>query len=181
MLFIETDFAAYEHCLEERLAALPPSWRARAERYKPFEKRLRSAIGYTMLALILQTAYEETTLPEIREDAHGKPYFVDCPLCFSISHCRSAVACAVDIVPIGVDVQDMLTTVSPALAKRIAAPDDAADLDAAALTARWTQIEASAKLDGRGLSIGLENLPLKSHRLETTVHDTFVVSTAHQM
>lgn len=178
MVFIETNFTDYEHHLEERLRALPPTWRARAERYKPFEKRLRSTVGYTMLALILQKLYEEETLPDIQTDEHGKPYFVDYPLYFSISHCKAAVACVVDMVPVAVDVQDMLTDISPALAARIAAPNDAATLSAAELTARWTQKEASAKLDGRGIAIGLEQLPLDGHALTSTMCEAYCLTLA---
>lgn len=188
-LLTETSLEHYNAAaLEQLLAALPASWRARAERYKPLDARLRSALGYTLLARLLREQFGIAELPSIAADEHGKPYLVDCPLHFSISHCKAAVACIVDERPVGLDVQDILTDVSPALAARIAAPlspdglttdgRKPKDLSPRDLTILWTQKEASAKLDGRGLRIGLENLPIKGHKVEIKKHDHFVMSIA---
>ncbi len=199
-LLIETDLARYDvAAVDALLAALPPSWRARAARYTPFAARLRSALGYTLLARLLHEQYGIEALPPIATNEHGKPFLVDCPLHFSISHGNAAVACAVDERPIGLDVQDILTDISPALAARIAAPLDENgcisektakllalpacrarckpdDLTPIELTRLWTQKEASAKLDGRGLKIGLEYLPIKEHTIKTTEHHAYILS-----
>ena len=202
-LLIETRLADVdETALAALLEALPPSWRARAVRYKPFGARLRSALGYTLLMRILREQSATSDLPPIEVDEHGKPHLVDCPLCFSISHCNAAVACVVADYPVGLDVQDILTDVSPALAARIAAPLDEygciveknarllalpahrkhckpADLTPTDLTRLWTQKEASAKLDGRGLKIGLEQLPLTGHEIvEIRDNNAFLISIA---
>lgn len=178
MLKIETRFDRYnEDLVNARLDALPPSWRARALRYMPFDARLRSAIGYTLLAELLKDAYDLAPLPLVT-DVHGKPYFENSPLHFSISHCQNAVAVIVEEQPVGLDVQDILYDARPALRARIAAPLSPDELDDRALTALWTQKEASAKLDGRGLSIGLEHLPLQEHRLETRFFEHFALTVA---
>ena len=90
-ILIETDLALSEEALDALLAALPPTWRARAERYKPFEARLRSAVGYTLLAHILRERYDLDDLPAVDIDEHGKPFLVDSPLHFSISHCQHSI------------------------------------------------------------------------------------------
>lgn len=162
------------------LADLPESWQARVTRYKPFAARLRSVIGYTLLKRILQNDFRLTTLPALQTDEHGKPYLVDCPLHFSISHCSAAVVVIVEEHPVGIDVQDILTDISPALAARIAAPDDPQTLSPRDLTALWTKKEASAKLNGKGLKIGLENLPLKEHQTETCHFSDYIVSIAQK-
>lgn len=174
-LLIETDLAFDEATLEDLLNALPPTWRTRAERYKPFDVRLRSAVGYTMLARVLRETYDITDLPSVEADEHGKPYLTGLPLYFSISHCKAAVACIVDKRPVGLDVQDILTDISPALAARIAAPLSPDGLTPYDLTVLWAQKEASAKCDGRGLKIGLENLPLEGHEVKTEEGESYIL------
>ena len=178
MLLLETDLTHDSATLDGMIAALPPSWQARITRKKPPFSRVQSAVAYTMLADILQTHYGISTLPAIRTAANGMPFFEQCPLYFSISHCQTAVAVIVEDHPVGLDVQNIFTKISPALATRIAAPHDPAAMTAAELTALWTQKEASAKLDGGGLSLGLANLPLPHHTLTTKTSDGFVVTVA---
>ncbi len=178
-LLIETAFEQYDAAaLEQLLDLLPPTWCARAERYKPFDARLRSALGYTLLARLLREQFGVTDLPPIETDEHGKPFLVDCPLHFSISHCKAAVACVVDERPVGLDVQDILTDISPALAARIAAPLSPDGMSAEDLTRLWTQKEASAKLNGKGLKIGLENLPIEGHKITITKGLSYIMTIA---
>lgn len=181
MLSIETDLSHDDEAtLRERIAVLPPSWQARILRKKPFDARLRSAVAYTLLSRILRETYRLTALPALLEDAHGKPYLEGTPLHFSISHCHAAVACIAEDTPVAVDVQDILYDRCDRLKARIAAPHDPRGFDDRALTALWTQKEASAKLDGRGLTIPLDTLPLSTHRLETTDHGEFILTIARE-
>lgn len=180
MLMLETALDRFDQAaLQEMLSALPPTWAARAERRRPFDDRLRSAVGYTLLRTILQQEYGITEWPPIVTDEYGKPHLHGCPLHFSISHCKSAVVCIVEDRPVGIDVQDILHDKSDRLKARIAAPLSADDFNDRALTALWTQKEASAKLDGRGLTIPLRELPLPHHTLNTTDHGTFVMTITH--
>ncbi len=178
MLLLETNLVRDDNTLEAMIAALPTSWKARILRKKSRFSRVQSAIAYTMLADILKNTYHLPALPAIETAANGKPYLVDCPLYFSISHCDAAVAVVVDTVPVGVDVQTVLKDISPALAARIAAPHDSSTMTATELTTLWTQKEASAKLDGGGLSLGLANLPFPEHILTTHTYDMFILTIA---
>ena len=179
MLRIETDLDRFTQAdLQAMLDSLPPSWQARVLRKKPPRSRLQSVIGYTLLQTILREDCNVATLPVIVTGDHGKPYFENSNLYFSLSHCNAAVACVVEEYPVAVDVQDLLTDIFPALAARIAAPHDPSAMSTQELTALWTQKEASAKLDGRGLAIGAEHLPLKGHRVESVIYPAFILSIA---
>ncbi len=47
-------------------------------------------------------------LPAMQAGEKGKPFFPDFPaLQFNLSHCKNAVACALDTAPLGVDVQEL--------------------------------------------------------------------------
>lgn len=45
-------------------------------------------------------------LPKIEKTANGKPFFPECPdVCFSLSHARTHVLCALSGSPVGVDIE----------------------------------------------------------------------------
>jgi len=179
MLLLETDLNRFsENDIQAIIESLPSSWQARILRKKPFRSRLQSAVGYSLLRQILQEQFGLTALPPLYTDEYGKPHPEADGIFFSISHCRCAVACIAESYPVAVDVQDDLPPLSPALAERIAFPEPPASLTRQELIACWTQKEASAKLDGRGLTIGLENLPFKEHHIKTVEYPTFVLSIA---
>ncbi len=176
MLLLETNLSLFgEEELQQMLDTLPPTWKERVTRKKPFVARLQSAIGYTLLRRILTEHFGLTALPAIYTNDYGKPFLKDCELFFSISHCNAAVACIVEDHPVAVDVQDILHDPSGRLKARIGAPPD---LDDIALTALWTKIEASAKLDGRGLGLPLTALPKKEHVLDAIYRNTFIITIA---
>ncbi len=176
MLMLDTDLARFDALtLQILIDSLPLSWQSRITRKKHFASRVQSAVGYSLLKMILESEYGIYAPPDIAVDEHGKPFLLDCDLFFSISHCDAAVVCIVEETPVAIDVQTILTDKSPAFHERVGAP---LDLDNRALTVLWTQKEASAKLDGRGLYIPLTDLPLPHHQLETTDYGEFVVSIA---
>ncbi len=178
MLMLETALDRFDETdLAQMLSDLPPSWAVRATRKKPFFARLQSAVGYTLLRRILQNTYGITALPALSVDTHGKPHLDGCALHFSISHCKAAVACIVEDAPVAVDVQDILTDCTERFRERLGAPDH----DDRPLTALWTKKEASAKLDGRGIAIGIENLPLPGQQFKTTAYDDFVLTVARPL
>ena len=71
------------------------------------QTKLQSVLADLLLRYALRQEYGIAELPRIETGERGKPYFPDCPeLCFNLSHCKTAVACALDSAPVGVDVQD---------------------------------------------------------------------------
>ena len=78
---------------------------------------VRSALAELLLRHALREEYGLTDLPRIETGEKGKPFFPDRPdICFNLSHCKTAVACALDGAPVGVDVQEVRSL-------RRAAPD----------------------------------------------------------
>ena len=95
-------------------------------------------------------------MPEIALEERGKPYFVDSPWHFSISHTKRRVFCALSPVPIGIDAEEMDRDINLRLAEKILSPAEKAHFDSAAdkrltLLKFWVLKEAAAKLSGEGL------------------------------
>ncbi len=92
---------------------------------------------------------------------HGKPFFQNHPACFSISHCRGLVCCALGEREIGVDAEPV-RPFDPRLARRICAPEELAYLETVSdqgleLTALWTLKESLMKMTGEGIRFGFQN------------------------
>lgn len=97
-------------------------------------------------------------LPPIAIAPGGKPYFVDSPWHFSISHTRGHVFCALSRQPVGLDAENLGRKLNPALAEKILSPGEMERYLAApdwhrALLSLWVLKEAQAKLTGQGLRI----------------------------
>ncbi|MBE6922586.1 MAG: 4'-phosphopantetheinyl transferase superfamily protein [Ruminococcaceae bacterium] len=115
--------------------------------------------GHEAGRLLLQKLWEEQvggTLPEIAVTDRGKPYFVDSPWHFSISHTKKRVFCALSRENVGIDAEEADRDINLRLADKILSPvekeqfDRAADKRTALLTF-WVLKEAAAKLSGEGL------------------------------
>lgn len=140
--------------LTEREKSLP-AWRlSKVRSYKKEEDKIRSAAAFLLLSRALQDR-GIAPVPEFAYEAWGKPYLPGCPVHFSLSHTKNAVACAVSDCPIGVDVQEKMKY-SSRLSKRICSDAERTALENAedkglVLTALWTKKEALAKCSGKGL------------------------------
>ena len=140
--------------LEERETCLPAWRQKKVEGLKKQEDKMRSVAAF----LLLERALRDLGVSPVPEFAYGdlgKPYLPGCPIHFSLSHCKNAVACAVGDAPIGVDVQDEMDF-SSRLADRICSEEERIALEKAAdrgraLTELWTKKEALAKRSGKGL------------------------------
>ncbi len=101
---------------------------------------------------------------------HGKPFFQNHPACFSVSHCRGLVCCALGEWEIGVDAEPV-RPFDPRLVRRICTPEELAYLETVsdrgtALTTLWTLKESLMKMTGEGICYGFQNarfpVPLES-------------------
>jgi phosphopantetheinyl transferase len=93
---------------------------------------------------------------EIALTDRGKPYFPDGGPCFSISHTKSRVFCALSDVPVGVDAEEKDRTIDLRLAQKILSPLEQEHFDCApdkrlVLLKLWVLKEAHAKATGQGL------------------------------
>lgn len=77
-------------------------------RYKFEGGRRESALAFRLLQEMLREQMSEavTESLEFEIGEHGKPSLKGMPdVHFNISHCKHAVACAVDNVPVGIDIE----------------------------------------------------------------------------
>jgi 4'-phosphopantetheinyl transferase len=148
-------------------ACLSTADRARADRFRRSEDRLRFVAGRGLLAALLRQTAPTPPVPlELALTEHGRPFLPSSPdLVFSISHAGDVVAVALARgARVGLDVEALDRRVDlPALAKRILNPADLARFSAVAEPDRaraffraWTGKEAVLKAKGLGLFGGLE-------------------------
>ena len=98
------------------LARISPEHAERLSALRVPPARIQGALARLLLCFALRKEYGLPALPDIRAGEHGKPFFPTCPeISFNLSHCKTAVACAMDAAPLGVDVQGYrpLTKASP--------------------------------------------------------------------
>ena len=108
---------------------------------------------------LLAKLYREETgreCPEIAVADRGKPYFVNSPWHFSISHTKNHVFCALSLRPVGLDAEETDRKVDLRLADRVLSASekrrfDEAEDKRACLLRLWVLKEAAAKLTGAGL------------------------------
>lgn len=120
---------------------------------------LNGLSGHEAGRLLLKNLWQEHIggeLPEIALTSRGKPYFVDSPWQFSISHTKRRVFCALADHPVGIDAEEADRDIRLRLADKVLSPAEKRQYDAAedkrlALLKFWVLKEAAAKLSGEGL------------------------------
>ena len=115
--------------------------------------RLDGRDGHTVGRELLRELVGE--LPGIAVTDRGKPYFVDFPLHFSISHSKNHAFCAVSKKNIGIDAEETNRQINPRLEQRYLSGTEKVRLQNAAdprtaLLRLWVLKESYAKLTGRG-------------------------------
>ena len=116
--------------------------------------------GHRAGRLLLERLYRQETsqdMPPIGIGPRGKPYFVNSPCYFSISHTDRHAFCVLSRCPVGIDAEEQDRPVRFSLAKRILSPTELQRFAAAAdpreaFLALWVLKEASAKCSGLGLT-----------------------------
>lgn len=122
-------------------------------------RELKGLSGHQAGRALLEETYRRETglpLPPIAVAEGGKPYFVDSPWQFSISHTKRHAFCALSLRPVGIDAEELDRDINLKLADKVLSPPERAQYDAAedkrkALLTFWVLKEAEAKLTGRGL------------------------------
>ena len=108
MLWIVTDVEQLSFSRLSRFLPLLSEQRRRSVRSIFHEPtKVQSVLAELLLRYALRQEYGITELPQIETGKEGKPYFPERPeLHYNLSHCKTAVACALDADPLGVDVQE---------------------------------------------------------------------------
>ncbi len=139
-----------------------PSWRIeKALSYKQEKDKVTCVLAFLLLRYALYKEYSITELPEINTDENSKPFFVNHVCHFNLSHCDTAVACALDSAPVGIDVQDF-RPVSDNVIRRVCSPAEQVLLQKSEhpeplFAAFWASKEAFGKCMGQGIGYDLKS------------------------
>ena len=115
--------------------------------------------GHDAAWQLLERMYRQKTggvLPAVERTALGKPYFLDSPWHFSLTHTKGHAFCVLSQKPVGIDAEEEDRKINLALADKILSPGERAQYDAAAdkrlaLLTFWVLKEAQVKCTGQGL------------------------------
>lgn len=122
-------------------------------------RTLKGQTGHEAGRALLAELYRRETgaePPEIRITEAGKPYFVDSPWQFSISHTHRRVFCALSQRNVGIDAEELDRNINLKLADKVLSESETAQFEKAqdkrrALLTFWVLKEAAVKLAGTGL------------------------------
>ena len=115
--------------------------------------------GHDAAWQLLESMYRRLTgekMPAVERTALGKPYFVDAPWHFSLSHTKRHAFCVLAARPVGIDAEEMDRPIRLELAKKILSSGEKLRYEAAqdprtALLKLWVLKEAQKKCTGQGL------------------------------
>lgn len=138
-----------------------PSWRReQALRYRHESQQAQSAASYLLLCKALREVYGIEEQPAFEYNEYGKPLLrlttYERPISFNMSHCRTAVAVALNERPVGIDIE-CRGRYTRRLAEYVLSPAELEKLGEEPdrhFTHLWTQKEAVVKLLGTGLTNG---------------------------
>lgn len=182
-------FDHMEECTEQAVQAMLPlvsdQRREQALRYRHVFGRFCCLKSWLMLRELLdQSGYNRIESDEWEYNEYGKPSLVHrtpYTVHFSISHCKEAIAVALDDQPIGIDVetirnvdQDLiLRTMNEEEQKQIHSNRD--------FTRLWTQKEAILKMEGTGISSfeQLQGLSIPDYRIQTIEKEKYIYTIAY--
>lgn len=181
---ILVDEHIWDFDLQAALRDVSEQRREQALRFRHELGQRLSVLAYRLLKRCLSELYGMEGNPRLEYDEHGKPAIAGRPdICFSLSHCREAVACAVSTRPVGIDVE-AIREYRPSLVRYTmndeeTAAVERADDPAAAFIRLWTMKEATVKLTGTGISTDMKGV-IDHERVayHTTQHDRYVLSVA---
>ena len=138
-------------CTAEEVARLLPlvseQRREKALRYKHVFGQYCCLRAWLMLRELLNGLGMDE---EWQYNEHGKPFLPNGPF-FSISHCKEAIAVAVDEQPIGIDIEHIHRFEPELIARTMSAREREHIRDARDFTRLWTQKEAVVKAQGVGI------------------------------
>lgn len=155
--------------VERLLPSVSPERKNEALKYKHLFGRWACLKTYELWQSLMQTYYLDRAypLPQWLRNEYGKPYITGGPY-FSISHCKQAVAVAIDDNPVGIDVESV-RHVDEALIERVMneterqlihsnTPSSPSHSQEETFTRLWTQKEAVLKLRGTGIIDSMQDV-----------------------
>ncbi|MCQ2310251.1 MAG: 4'-phosphopantetheinyl transferase superfamily protein [Paludibacteraceae bacterium] len=166
-------------CTDERVNELLPLV---SEQRREYALRYKHTFGrFCALQSWLMVEHLTGSSADWSYNQYGKPY-IDGGLDFSLSHCKRAIAVAVDNCPIGIDVES-IRHVDDALIARTMNEAERAMIHEAQDTARmftrlWTRKEAYLKWKGTGIADDLQQVlnGVEEQGFMTIERDDYIVS-----
>lgn len=158
--------------LSERL---PVTWLDRARRHGNPDARATSLLAYSLLLYGVRRMLGDRALPSLSLGEHGKPFFSEGGLSFSITHTKNAVAVLLSRThkELGLDLEE-IRPLRPSLTRKFASDAELAKIESSHDgVALWTKKEAVAKQTGIGLRGDLRSIPTDDTRtVSITLGDT---------
>lgn len=183
MVYVYENLGSYSEALYESHLSSLPEWRkAYALKYKKSEDRKRSVLAFVLLREAVKREFGEE-IQEFEYNQFGKPFLKGNSLHFSLSHCKSAVACAVSESEIGIDLETV-REFDEKLSARVLTGTELKLMESAKDPKElffkfWTQKEAAAKFEGVGLGLVLQKLELSNYLLHSEKREDFVLSVCY--
>lgn len=147
-------------CTEQELARLlglaSDQRREQALAYKHMHGQFCCLKSYELLLQLLSsTPYTIHHTPSFLYNEHGQPRIEGGP-CFSISHCKNAIAVAISDTPIGIDIEHLRTAKPELVARTMNEVEQERIWQSESpdwtFTQLWTQKEAVLKMLGTGIT-----------------------------
>ncbi len=165
----ESDYAFFRKYLSEQRLE-------KSEKYRFFADKISSAYAYLLLRILLNESGLYQGAPTFSFDKNEKPYCAEVPgAFFSLAHDRAGVMAALDVRPIGCDVQKKVDFDS-LFAKNVFSPyeeermsEDKSDY----LSRLWVMKESYGKLLGDGVFAHLTDTEFDCFDGERTVKNLY--------
>ena len=161
--------------LTEALQQISPQRREQALQFRHELGQRQCVLSYLLLKRALHEVYGIDETPLFSYGEHGKPFLTNHPdIHFNISHCKDAVACAIDDSPVGIDIESV-GRYKDELARYTMNDDEIATIAAAedpevVFIELWTKKEAATKLVGTGITDNLKEILTRAECvIDTTV------------
>ena len=149
--------------LTEALQQISPQRREQALQFRHELGQRQCVLSYLLLKRALHEVYGIDENPLFGYGEHGKPFLTNHPdIHFNISHCKDAVACAIDDSPVGIDIESV-GRYKDELARYTMNDEEIATIAAAedpevVFIELWTKKEAATKLVGTGITDNLKEI-----------------------
>ena len=150
--------------VEASLALVSEQRRQEALSYVQIRDQRQSLAVYLLLCEALEKEYGIVEKPEFSFGTHGKPFLANHPgIHFNLSHCRRAVLCVVDCIPVGCDIEAVPEKLDIDLCRYCFNEREMDSILSSpnpplAFTELWTKKEAFLKLTGDGLTDNLRTV-----------------------
>jgi len=169
-----------EDCTEQEVQRMMPlvsaSRREQALRYKHLHGQFCCLKSWLMLRDLLGYNPDEWEY-----NAHGKPFLPQGPF-FSISHCKHAIAVAIDEQPIGIDVEAIRQADNELIERTMNSEERQQITNARDFTRLWTRKEAVVKAQGTGI-VSFEQLQTvlenEAWQIDTIEKENYIYSIAY--